>query len=60
MLVHAARLRFVIMDIPDDPGIPILDTLMIIVMILFVLEMIINGIVDYKTYPWSPAQCGRG
>ncbi|CAK8985765.1 unnamed protein product [Durusdinium trenchii] len=44
---------FVIMDIPDDPGIPILDTLMIIVMILFVLEMIINGIVDYKTYPWS-------
>lgn len=48
------------MDIPDDPGIPILDTLMIIVMILFVLEMIINGIVDYKTYPWSPAQCGRG
>ncbi|CAK9053231.1 5'-cyclic phosphodiesterase 8A (MmPDE8) [Durusdinium trenchii] len=41
------------MDIPDDPGIPILDTLMIIVMILFVLEMIINGIVDYKTYPWS-------
>jgi hypothetical protein len=24
---------------------------MIVVMVLFVLEMVINGIVDYKTYP---------
>lgn len=24
---------------------------MIVVMVLFILEMIINGIVDYKTYP---------
>ena len=27
------------------------DALMIVVMVLFVLEMVINGIVDYKTYP---------
>ena len=27
------------------------DALMIVVMVLFVLEMLINGIVDYKTYP---------
>lgn len=44
---------FVMFDIPDDPGIPILDALMIVVMVLFVLEMLINGIVDYKTYPLS-------
>lgn len=44
---------FVMFDIPDDPGIPILDALMIVVMVLFVLEMVINGIVDYKTYPLS-------
>ena len=24
---------------------------MIVVMVLFVLEMVINGVVDYKTYP---------
>lgn len=44
---------FVMFDIPDDPGIPILDALMIVVMVLFVLEMVINGVVDYKTYPLS-------
>ena len=38
-------------DVPDDPGILVLDTLMTAVTILFVVEMIVNGIVDYKTYP---------
>ena len=35
---------------PAD-GVTTEDALMIVVMVLFVLEMLINGIVDYKTYP---------
>ena len=42
---------FVVIDVPDDPGILVLDTLMTAVTILFVMEMVVNGIVDYKTYP---------
>ena len=44
---------FVVIDVPDDPGILVLDTMMTAVTILFVAEMVINGIVDYKTYPLS-------
>ena len=42
---------FVVLDVPDDPGILVLDTLMAAVTILFLIEMVVNGIVDYKTYP---------
>ncbi|CAE7240591.1 Pde9a [Symbiodinium microadriaticum] len=44
---------FVVLDVPDDPGILVLDTLMAAVTILFLIEMVVNGIVDYKTYPLS-------
>eukprot|EP00931_Biecheleriopsis_adriatica_P087870 TRINITY_DN62280_c0_g1_i1.p1 TRINITY_DN62280_c0_g1~~TRINITY_DN62280_c0_g1_i1.p1 ORF type:complete len:876 (-),score=193.68 TRINITY_DN62280_c0_g1_i1:167-2794(-) len=44
---------FVVCNVPDDPGIAWLDVLMSIVTVLFVLEMALNGIVDYHSYPLS-------
>eukprot|EP00931_Biecheleriopsis_adriatica_P012932 TRINITY_DN1141_c1_g3_i1.p1 TRINITY_DN1141_c1_g3~~TRINITY_DN1141_c1_g3_i1.p1 ORF type:complete len:873 (-),score=206.02 TRINITY_DN1141_c1_g3_i1:149-2767(-) len=44
---------FIVTGAPDDPGIAILDALMSLVTVLFLVEMIINCIVDYGHYPLS-------
>lgn len=40
-------------NVPDDPGTLVLDILMLIVTLLFILEMLINMIVDITSYPLS-------
>ncbi|CAE8614407.1 unnamed protein product [Polarella glacialis] len=44
---------WILLDIPDDPGNIVLDTLMCIVTALFVLEMIFCCLVDLAEYPLS-------
>lgn len=42
-----------VIDIPDDPGVVVLDVVMILVMLIFILELILNCIVDVENYPLS-------
>lgn len=42
-----------VLDVPDDPGVIVLDVIMIIVMFLFIFELVLNCIVDIDTYPFS-------
>mmetsp|Transcript_43094 Transcript_43094/g.125407 ORF Transcript_43094/g.125407 Transcript_43094/m.125407 type:complete len:922 (-) Transcript_43094:472-3237(-) len=42
-----------ICDIKDSPGNAILDTLMITVTVLFIVEIIVTCLVEHREYPWS-------
>eukprot|EP00930_Biecheleria_cincta_P027405 TRINITY_DN1925_c0_g1_i1.p1 TRINITY_DN1925_c0_g1~~TRINITY_DN1925_c0_g1_i1.p1 ORF type:complete len:1014 (+),score=171.36 TRINITY_DN1925_c0_g1_i1:36-3077(+) len=40
-------------NLPDDPGLVVIDTIMILVTVIFVLELVLNCIVNWKFYPLS-------
>lgn len=40
-------------NIPDDPGLQVMDTIMTLVTVIFVIELVLNCIVNWKTYPLS-------
>mmetsp|Transcript_75554 Transcript_75554/g.179505 ORF Transcript_75554/g.179505 Transcript_75554/m.179505 type:complete len:1020 (-) Transcript_75554:34-3093(-) len=44
---------WILLEVPDDPGIAILDVLMTTILVIFILEMVLLSITEHRTYIWS-------